>query len=110
MNRMCHFIGSVFKSLANCYREAARQARESGENPRQIGFPEFRENEGGPPLFYTETCPEGTYMIGLITDEGMKDMGLKRSLRMIEEEIGTSITPQQDEASGPGMENSEHNS
>ncbi len=108
MIRIFHCVGEAFKSLAHCYRETARQARESGENPRQFGFHEFRETEGGPPLFYTETCPEGTYLIGVMTDEGTESKGLKRPARDDGEENKDLIVPGNGDTSGPRLGTSEH--
>jgi hypothetical protein len=70
MRRSMESLLDAVKSFGRCVKEAARQAREIAENPERggFGFREMRETEGGPPLFYTETCPEGIYLIGIVED------------------------------------------
>ena len=79
MKRIFHFLSAAVKTFVQCYREAARLARENGENPAKYGFHEFRETEMGPLFFYTETCPEGTYLVGVIEMDDDKKEGLRRN-------------------------------
>jgi hypothetical protein len=57
MNRVMEIMKNAVKSFT--------QPRKNGSS-QDVGYGGFREDEEGPPLFYTESCPEGTYLIGVI--------------------------------------------
>jgi len=102
VKKLFDYLREAAQFFVHCYREAARQARESGENPSKYGFREMRETERGPPWFYTENCPEGTYLIGIMTDEenGIKD--LRGKVPGDKQEGEDLIIPGSDDTAGPG--------
>lgn len=93
MKKLFHYLGVAVKTFAHCYKEASRQARENGENPPKYGFHEFRETEMGPPMFYTETCPEGTYLIGVMEIDDDKKTGLRRNSEREQRIVDDLIVP-----------------
>jgi hypothetical protein len=68
MKKFFQCIGGAVRKCVHRCMEASRQADTGNEGYGRYdyGFHELRENQTGPPLFYTETCPEGTYLIGVI--------------------------------------------
>ena len=100
MRKIFNYAVTALKTFSACVKEAARQARENAETPGRCGFREFRETEGGPPLFYTETCPEGTYLIGVIEADLGLDTALKDRYEADMSKMGGFIVPEDDGSDG----------
>lgn len=72
MRGWARYLADVFKSFVSCIEEASRQAREYGELPEKCisGSREMKETGFDPSLFYTEICPEGIYLTGVVEADG----------------------------------------
>ena len=76
---MFHCLKNVFRSANDGYRKDLDVARSGRCVPLDRGYAETRIDGCDPLLFYTETCPEGTYLTGIISDREIMAKGPKNA-------------------------------
>ena len=66
-------MGKLNENLTEALRFAARRFREAERQGRENGYPNSSE------LFYTDTCPKGVYLAGVLTDKEIESKKQKRN-------------------------------